>query len=259
MTLPISITVERRSVTPSRPVYWVPHDRARYDYDSPTTGGWRFNPQIDGKARAAAREHNQSLPEVYRQLPQHATRLLTAHYELVVGINPDLEPDKALTLLGEGLGWCNTQWGVFDQARLCGGALITGTPGYSLARALGDAVRLAVGIVSQRARTFMAIRRPFRALLTENNVLIVQNHLLTDPVPSAEEALRDPVGHCVYYGTGVQPDGDVNLMLRRGRDGGMYPARMVLITRYPIRIPFDEIVRLPEGFLPGPQWMPAKG
>lgn len=252
----ITTTIRFESTEQMPPLWWFPHDRARYDYDAPKSGGWRFNPRINGPARLTSRL-NGSMPEVYRLQPSHATRLQPEHVDLVVEINQKFSRDKAETFLGPGFAFCNAGWGVFDQPRLCGGAVITGAPGYSLTRALGDTARLAASIVSRTVRTFMAVRRSLVSTITQNNVLTVKNLLLTDPVPDGRTVLVKPYEYACFVGTGAQPDGDVNLIQKRGADGGMYPIRMIMISRYPIKIPLDELLRLPNGFIPDPQWMPT--
>jgi hypothetical protein len=195
--------------------YWCPHDRFRYDYDGRETGGWRYNPAGTGRARASARDSNNSQPEVYRLDPQHSTRLDEPWQNLLCGINPELERDKTLTLLGEGLAFCNGTFGVLDQPRLMGGAVVRGR--------------------------------------VDGNKLWIKTLLTSQPIPSPAQVLADRLW---FWCVGVQPDGDVNLWWRRGIDGHMYTPKMLIVSAQPIFVALDEVLLLPPGFIPGPQWMP---
>jgi hypothetical protein len=240
---------------PAVPRWLVPHDRMRYDYDARLSGGWRFNPAVNGRARAAARENNMSLPEVYWFYPEHGTKLTDSHISLLEGINDFLDPEKTRTLLDTGLAWCNGSFAVFDKPRFCGGAVVTGAPGYSLLQGLVDGARLVIDIAARR-HSFLGAKLAFkRVMAASNNILNIKTLLLSDPVPSAEEFLK--LDYLWYWAVGVQPDSDINYFLRRGKDGLMHHVRMFIITRLPIYSRLDELYTLPDNFIPDSQWMPA--
>ncbi len=244
--------IVNHNVLPARPLWLVPHDRMRYDYDNRSGGGWRFNPAINGKARASARLTNASKPEVYWYYPDHSTKLSDAHVQLLVGINPDLSPDKARTLLGVGLAYCNGTWGVLDKARLMGGSIITGTTSYALTQGLVDMGRLARSLVG---KSLVGVKAEYQSLVSAtHNILNIKTIILGDPVPSAQTVLNDIT--LWHWSVGVQPDGDINMWLRRGIDGNMHNVRMLNISRLPIYYRLDELYKLPDGFTPNAQWMP---
>lgn len=166
------------------PLFWVPHDLFRFSYDNPKDR--RFNPEGDGKVRATTIG---PIPEVYNVfVPGTDLKLPPEFQALVPGINPDLTCEKAMTLLGLGLAFCNHQFGTLDPPRLMGGAVVTGT-------------------------------------VSGSNLLL--KTIRTDrPCPKAADVLADPT--LWFWCVSVNAKGIVTLWQRRGADGNMYPCRFPL-------------------------------
>jgi hypothetical protein len=215
----ISITVSVKPAAAERQLYWIPHDRFRYDYDDrgrQHSRGWAYNAAGDGSARLVTRETGQSMPEVYRFLPEHATVIPLAYKDLLCDLNPMLSQTKTLDLLRRGVAWTNSTDGVFDFPRLCGGTVVEGR----------DA----------------------------DDKVWIKTMLLGEPAPSAQFVLDNFLS---YIATEVRPDGGINLIHRRGMDGQLYPVRMIMLTSEPIFAYADEVLKLPPGFIPpSPFWTP---
>ena len=194
-----NIEVEKvQPPTPSRKLFWVPHDKCRYSYDLPD---WRYNPAQTGKARLTTQIHNIPEPEVYRLDPEHSFKLNSNYMQLLVDINPELLPDKALGLLAPRLAFCNFQFGVFDQPRFMGGATVTGDID-------GD-------------RLWLRALRADRA------------------VPSAEEVLADQT--LWFWCVSVTPKNTINYWARMGKDGQRHRCRMFLIADRPVYVQLNEL------------------
>lgn len=212
MSVHISIVPSLETVQPppvqSVPLYWIPHDKFRYDYDDRErlhTLGWKYNPAGTGGARNSASVASQ--PEVYRVDPSDGFRLPLVYQDLLCGINPDLSRDKALSVLNPALAFCNGETGRFDQPRFMGGWVVTGTE--------------------------------------RDGKLWVRTLQVGNPPPSASAVLADRTlwGWCVS----VRPDGLIGLWHRRGLDGRMYPVRMLVLSQSPCYVPLDEVLRV-DGF-----------
>jgi hypothetical protein len=174
------------------------------------------------------------MPEVYRLNPDHHTILNCAFQWLWRNINPDLSDKRWSALLGNRLAWTNNtgfpghvncvlgeemskSFPRFDQPRACGGAILTGTE--------------------------------------RSGLLHIESMLTFQPVMSAADVLADPTKW--YWGTSVNPKGEVNLIMRLGIDGQNYPVRVPLLSAQPVFLPLVELHKLPIGEpLPGPTWMP---
>jgi hypothetical protein len=216
----ISITMSVRQ-TVDRQLYWIPHDRYRFDYDDEDrehSKGWAYNPAGTGPARHVAREKQVSMPEVYRFNPGHSTRIIEPFLDLLCDLNPMLSREKTMVLLGTGVAWCNTNWGVFDQPRLCGGAVVEG---------INDG----------------------------NGKIWIKTMSVQRPAPTAQFVLDNFLS---YIATEVKPDGRINLIQKIGIDGARHPARMIMLTSQAIYAPADEVLKLPPGFIPpSPHWVPS--
>ena len=206
----LSVTIHRQ--TPSPPLYWVPHDKFRYSYDNPKDR--RYNPAGDGKIREWG-SPTLAIPEVYN-LNASNTKIPPEFQDLVCKINPDLSRDKAMTLMGDDLAFCNNTNFILDPPRVMGGWLVTGKE--------------------------------------SGGVLWLETIRVDKAVPPAEYVLskRYLWGWCA----GVSHAGNISLFLRKGIDGNMYPCRFPLMTKEEVFIPLDELLRLPPNFIPDPHWMP---
>lgn len=253
----ITTTVERQDIPPAPdlpPVWWIPHDKYRFDYDDRLrrhSRGWAFNPRGDGPARYSARSTGSSKPTVYRQRPEHSIRLSNAHVGLLIDLNPELTEGMVRGLLDVGLAWCNAQWGVFHVPIIMGGASVTGSVGYSVNQLLIDAGQLVRSVMTRR-QSFMATRARFQAL-AQQNVLWINTLLTSQPVPSAQYMIDN---FLCYTANGTRPNGLVNYFLRPGKDGQDHRVKMFMVTVQRIYAPLDEVHKLPPGFVPDALWMP---
>ncbi len=235
MTLPISITFEKTEAPP-QPVpvqyYRKPHDIEIISYD---TRDWRYGGDgyRAGTVRECVRDADEPMPEVYRLQPDQVTPIDCAWQKLWRDLNPLLDIDKWATLLGNNLAWTNRtgfpgrrncltgadadkQFPVFDAPRICGGAILKGQE--------------------------------------DNGWLLIESMLISDPVPDAAEILAKP--WLWYWGTGVRPDGGINLIMRKGMDGTMYPVRVPLLTKYRVKLPLLYLHKMPLGAqIPDARWM----
>lgn len=184
---------------PAKPLWWVPHDKCRYRYDNPKD--WRYNPAQTGKPRDTVINNNMPMPEVFRLDPEHNFKVSSDYMQLLIDINPELLPEKALGLLGPGLAFCNFQFGVFDQPRFMGGGNVTGEID-------GDRLWL---------KTLRADR----------------------PVPNAQDVLDDKTQW--FWCVSVTPKNTINYWMRKGKDGYMHKCRMYLIANQPVYVKLNEL------------------
>lgn len=117
----------------------VPHDTERVNWNLGKLDYFDGN----GVVRSPVTEGGEPLPEVYRVLPFHHV-VLDCHWQNVWrDLNPMLSPKRFCTLFGNRLAWCNgsgfpghrncilneevnLSFPRFDQARLQGGAIVSG-------------------------------------------------------------------------------------------------------------------------------------
>jgi hypothetical protein len=215
-------------VEPARRLLWVAHDDYRFNFDDRLrqhSQGWAYNPAGNGPVRQIVTEKQMSRPEVYRVEPQHSFRMTAPWLDLLAGINPELDPDDALSVLHRAVCYCNTQTNLLDQIRICGGATIE-----ELRR--------------EGSRVY------FRTILTkdaEGNAL---------PPPLAADVLADRA--LWHWVTGIQPDSDINYVRRWNRaHTEKLPVRMLNISSVPVYFRADEL--LPVTDFKDPQWKPVGG
>jgi hypothetical protein len=195
---------------------------------------YRGDGHHDGHVRDVVTNSNQTLPEVYRLLPDHVTPLSSGWVRLWKDLNPALDVEHFGTLLGNTVAWTNgTGWPgrknvllgenldqadpAFDHPRLCGGALLKGAEW--------------------------------------NGTLFIQSMLVSDPVPAADYVLDRP--WLWYWGTQIAPSGNVTYIQRTGMDGRLHPVRIPLVTKLPVYLPIAWLDKLPLGFVPvDGRWMP---
>jgi hypothetical protein len=203
-----------------RRLYWFPHDTHRYNFDDrlrQRSQGWAYNPAGNGPIRQIVIDKQMSRPEVYRCSPAHSFRMTQPWLDLLAGINPELIPEEALSILHESVAYCNTQTFLLDQIRICGGATV-------------------------------------EFLKQEGNLIYFRTILTTQPIPSAADVLADPA--LWHYVTGIQPDGDINFVNRwaLGRQVKK-PVRMLNISSVPVFFRSDELLLV--GEFKHPQWKPG--
>lgn len=207
----IVVKITKAEVEQPLPLFWVPHDKCRYSYDLPD---WRYNPLQTGRPRGSVISTNKPQPEVYRLDPEHSFSLTTDYLQLLVDINPELLPDKALALVGTGLAFCNNKYGTFDQPRYMGGATVTGE--------------------------------------VDGNRLWLKTLRADHPAPTAEAVLNDPTQW--FWCVSVTPKNKINYWMRLGKDGTPKKCRMFLIAERPVYVQLDELKRVysiqnPQAFL----------
>lgn len=214
----------------------VPHDteRIRMYVEEGERTDLRYRGNSEGKVRKVVIDTGVARPEVFRADPDHQTPLDRDHQFFWRNLNPMLSDSKFSTLYGNTLAWCNgTGAGVrhnwitganadqkdiaFDAARFCGGAIVPGK--------------------------------------INGNKVWLKSLLLSDPIPSAADCIAHPEWGYWYWGTSINPQGEINLIKRLGIDGRYHPVRIANITELPIELPADELHWLPEGFMPEATWL----
>jgi hypothetical protein len=167
-------------------------------------------------------------PEVYRLKIDHQTIINCAWQHLWRALNPNLDNGKWSTLLGNKLAWTNG----------------TGFPGHWNCITGEDA-----GLPLPR---FDAPRICGGAIVTghvEGSRLWIDTMLVNNPVPPAGDALS-------YFGTSVNPQGEINLIQRLGLDGRYYPVRVPLVTTIAVYLPVAELHALADNApLPDATWL----
>lgn len=208
-------------ITHNMSLFRVPHDRERVSWN---TGDMRYRGDENGWAREIYRDGYRVMepfPEVYRLNPDHHT-VLDCHWQRVWReMNPALSDKRWSALLGNGLAWTNNTgfpghrncitgedadkpFPRFDQARVCGGALLHG-------------------------------RR-------EGNRVWIETLLVGDKSLTASQILERP--WLWYTAVSVSPDGSTQFITRPGLDGMNYPVRVPLLTSLPVWLPYDELIPL---------------
>lgn len=215
-------------------LYRQPHDVEIYHYDEPED--WRYGGDgyRDGSVRKGKAFNTIPLPEVYRcKDSDHATQLSCAWLHLWKNINPELTRNSWGTLLDSGLAWMND----------------TGSPPHSncVTKYIGDG----------KSPSFHTPIRNGGAILKgveQDGFLLVENLHTSNPVPTSDYVLERP--WLWYWGTSVRKDGGINYIVRKGLDGTMKHVRIPFITRLPVKIPLEQLHKLPLGSpIPPPTWM----
>lgn len=228
----LSITIRYPSETT---LFRVPHDieRVKMYVDAGEQTDYGYRGDSNGKPRKVVVVTGVPRPEVYRVDPDHQTPLDYAHQWFWRRLNPMLSDSKFSTLYGNTLAWCNgTGAGVrhnwitganadkadiaFDAARFCGGAIVPG----------------------EKA----------------GNIVHLKSLLLSDPIPDPAECIEHYEWGYWYWGTSVNPEGEVNLIKRLGIDGNLHSVRIANITRLPIQLPARELHELLPGEMPEATW-----
>jgi hypothetical protein len=204
----------------TRRLFWFAHDTYRFDFDDrlrQRSQGWAYNAAGTGPVRDIVTTKQMSRPEVYRVSPAHSFDLSLPWLDLFLGINPELDPDAALSIFDDGVCYCNTRKFLLDQIRICGGA------------------------------TVEELRR-------EGNLIYFRTILTTQPVPRATDVLADRA--LWHWVTGIQPDGDINYVRRWNRaHTEKLPVRMLNISSVPVYFRSDELLEVDD--FKHPQWKPG--
>jgi hypothetical protein len=212
-------------------LYRVPHDVERMnvnkdDYRYRTDGS-------RGDARVVLDENavpiKKPFPEVYRCQPQHHIILDCAWQKLWRQLNPILSVEKWSTLLGNKLAWTNGTGFPGHRNCLTGADKEKDFPRFDQPRVCGGALLKGVEI---------------------NDRLKIEGMSMTKPVPSAEWVIDNG---WYYYGTSVNPAGEVGMIKRMGTDGENHPVLIPIIMNWQIYLPLDELHKLDMGRpIPGP-------
>jgi hypothetical protein len=215
--------------------YRHPHDIEIKSYDlGYDGGGWQYMAYTSGLVRKSVRNLGKALPEVYRLEPDQQTSLDCDWQKLWKDLNPMLSKRTWSTLLGNALAWTNrtgfpgrhdcinntdidSPFPAFDAPRVCGGAILKG--------------------------------------VEQGDYLLIESLLKDNRVPSAREVLSKR--WLWFYGTSINPEGQVNLIMKPGIDGTYYPVRVPLITKNPVKLKLNTLHKLPIGFIPmDARWLP---
>ena len=205
----------------ARRLLYVPHDTFRYSFDDRLrqhSQGWKFNPAGTGLPREIVRIKNMSRPEVYRLSPAHSFDMTAPWLKLLQDINPEIDPAAAISILDQGLAYCNTRTNLLDQIRITGGATVEETH-------------------REGSRVYI------KTILTGNGV------------PRAADVLADPA--LWHWVTGVRPDGNINMVLRwdKARTKKI-PVRMLNISVEPVYMMADEFLAVSD-FVDPQTWRPG--
>lgn len=229
LTLTISYPSNRR-------LFRIPHDveRVRMFVNEGEVKDFRYTGRRDGSVRNSIVEKGSALPEVYRASPDHQTSLSEPFQWMWRYQNPMLSDKTFCSLGGDTLAWTNgtgfstrhnyilnenvnEKDAAFDEPRFCGGAVVEG--------------------VKVSGKVF------------------ITSMLTSEPVRSVQDIAENQT--LWYWGTSVNPSGEVNLITRMGVDGLRYAVKIPNLTRLPIYIMADELHELPAGMdIPDPRWMP---
>lgn len=216
--------------------YRKPHDVEIINYDSEQTGGWRYggNGYRGGKVRQTVIDENKGMPEVFRvKFPDQTVPLACRWIKLWREINPMLAINSFSSLLADNAAWTNKTGFTTRYNCLTGGNAGEKDPAFHASIICGGAILKGV---------------------ERNGFLEIEAMNIADPTPTAEWLLARP--WLWYYGTTVIPNGKVNLFMKMGVDGQMYPARIPILVKEPIKWPLEYLHKLPLGSpLPGATWM----
>lgn len=236
MTLPDIVYIGEQAYQKKAPAlkqyYRQPHDLEIRKYKDDLTymgDGYRSGP-----VRNTVYVYNAGMPEVYRMEPGQETPLHCGWINLWWDLNPKLGYNQFASLLANNYAFTNqTGWpGRFNcltgenqgknppalnQAIICGGAILTPTR-------------------------------------VENGRVYIKTMNVKDRVPTAEWVIDNLM---FFYATTITPNRTVNVAMKKGTDGKMYPVKVPLITEVECYLPEIYLDKLPLGFIPpSPTWMP---
>jgi hypothetical protein len=210
---PITGALLLEEAPPPVQFYRQPHDLEMLNYNLGDSGrkymgdGYRA-----GKVRSNAVDNGKTIPAVFRLLPSHSTKLSADWLAFWRALNWEFKDDILDTLIADNFAWTNNTADIpaFDQPRVCGGAILTGSPA--------------------------------------DGYLMIDSLLTSQPVPSATDVLACP--WLWYYGTEVNPKGVPTYITRTARDGMKKPVRVPILSRLPLYAPVAWMHKLPLGWVP---------
>lgn len=236
----MDIETSEQGEIPSVQYFRVPHDKelrnanTQADLNS-TDRVYRGDGNQDGEVRERVRDSGQTLPEVYRLLPDQTTALSCNLIKLWRDLNPFLSLETFGTILGNSFAFTNnTGWPgrrncltnkdmtaqdpTFHAPLICGGAVLKGS-------AMGDR-------------------------------LFIQNLSNREVVPPASYVMARP--WLWFYAVQVAPSGNITYINKMGTDGRLHPVIVPFVTAQPVWLPLAWLDKLPSGFIPpSPMWLPS--
>ena len=229
---------------PSVQLYRKPHDKEIRNYDQNQCeylgDGYRNGPVRSAVIDSPENPHKRPMPEVYKVWPEHQTLINCDWLHFWWRLNPMLSKEKFSTLLDNKLAWTNGTG--FPERRNC----ITGArmddpdakdPAFHAPIINGGAI----------------LKRREGAI--EAGWFEIDGFLTSDPIPDPATVIRDYPWKW-FYGTAVTESGKVNYIVREGLDGLLYPVRVPILTRLPIKIREEYLHKLPrETGIPDSRWM----
>lgn len=162
------------------------------------------------------------IPEPFRAKPGQTipVKNYPALISLLMALNPSYTEARARDLLGEGLCWCNSQWGVMTDSVITGGAVL-------------EVEKIEAGRVY------------FKSIL------------ISGPIPTAEYVLSH---HLSTLAVSVKKDRTPVMMTRPNGYGTRSQVRMFIVrkTVEPLWFPAADVQILPSGWEPpSPVWLPS--
>lgn len=214
---------------PTIQLWRVPHDVERYNLDA---GDFRYAGKRVGVVRKEIRDAGVARPEIYRCTPDHTTPIGEAHQWLWRNINPELSGDKWRSLLGNYLAWTNQSGFPGRHDFVNNKDVNESLPNFHASLVNG-------GWVFEGEE--------------DGNKVWINNLLISDPIPNVVAFLASRKWS---YGTSVIPKtGNINIITRLGMDGNYKQVRIPFLTKRRVYLPKDELHKLPNGFIPPPNWI----
>lgn len=213
-------------------LYRQPHDLEIIHYNEPENWNYGGNGYRFGPVRNTA--HMQPSPEVYRFKDSDMQTPLSCDWlRFWRNMNPMLTDQSFSSLLGSGLAWMNN----------------TGSPPHSncVIGYVGDEKDPSFNpMIRNGGQVFKGIE--------QDGFLMVESLLTSDQIPSAAWVIAHP--WLWGWGVSVRPDGGINYIVRRAKDGTMIHVRIPLLSRASLKIRLTELHKLPLGSpIPEPTWM----
>jgi hypothetical protein len=245
MNLPITIVVTKQGQPP-------PVDTRQY---------WRVNHDVYN--------WRDNLPEVFRIYPFHHVVINEPRQWLLRNCNPRLTRIQIRKLYDNHLAFTNgtgmpdgadyvnridigNRDPRFDQARVCGGAIVSGLVSWSAVTTIQEAAALA-GKVVKRAVSYEGFRAVARALVGQN-VLNLDCIDTRRPLPTAAEVLARPDWHFEAVNIDWTPDG---AMIRPLKGLWGVPVFIPIWVSQNSYLPVSMLTKLPVGQpLPSPYQYP---
>jgi hypothetical protein len=226
----VDIRINLNTKEQPKQFYRVPHDIERVNYND---GRLEYTGRRGGPVRTTVIEKGVAQPEVYRIDPDIHVILDCECQWLWRTQNPKLSDRKWSTLLGNGLAWTNNTGFPGHYNCITGEDIGTPFPRFDQQRVCGGAILTGY----------------------EQNGLLYIDSIRNTQVPTTEDVLSKP--WLWYWGTSINPRGEINIITRTGIDEKQYGVVIPNITSTQATLPLDQLHKLPlEIGLPSPTWTP---